>query len=395
MGAQASHVSRGYRQMRMFTHKKRLLGCAGLLVAIFLLWTPAQRIIWAARVAFALRQLASGVELQNPDMTETKVLRQDGAKTYEALCYSPTRSAARSAVIIAAGLSEQGCYHPSLMALSRILADKGLLVVTPDIREFREFQISADPIDQIAFWRQQIPSLEGGEKIRKAGLAGVSYSGTLAIIAAARPELRDHIDFVLTIGPYFDLLRCTKEWFAAGDPKEDARYYPNYPTRFYARWLLMRASLELLHSPEDRSFLDQALNALLISQEVLPAPPDLTPEGRRWYEFALMRSGKTDAELADMIERQLTATLYARLDPSDALKQLRCPLFMVHGAYDDLIPVRESLALQERVPGSHLLISPFITHTHPSAEPLSFRQKLSAVREMLVFCYRLSVAIQD
>jgi len=96
-----------------------------------------------------------------------------------------------------------------------------------------------------------------------------------------------------------------------------------------------------------------------------------------------------------MIERQLTATLYARLDPSDALKQLRCPLFMVHGAYDDLIPVRESLALQERVPGSHLLISPFITHTHPSAEPLSFRQKLSAVREMLVFCYRLSVAIQD
>jgi pimeloyl-ACP methyl ester carboxylesterase len=81
------------------------------------------------------------------------------------------------------------------------------------------------------------------------------------------------------------------------------------------------------------------------------------------------------------------------LDPSDALKQLRCPVFLLHGAYDDLIPPRESVELHQRLTHSHLLISPFMTHTHPSGTSLSLWQKVKAVFSTMAFCYQLSETI--
>ena len=73
--------------------------------------------------------------------------------------------------------------------------------------------------------------------------------------------------------------------------------------------------------------------------------PELTPEGMRWYELATLHPGRTDAELSAAIEQHLKSTIYLQLDPKTALSRLNCPLFLIHGAYDDLIPPRESVAM--------------------------------------------------
>lgn len=370
-----------------FSTGKWKWGCAGLLVAVLLLWNPTKYITWSVRLALSMQKLASGATDQNWAVTEFRIRRQAGSGSYEALGYRPSHASATSAVILAAGLSEQGCYHPRLRALARLLADKGLLVITPDIREFREFKIAAEPIDQMVFWHRQIPTLEGSEQIRKIGMAGISYSGTLALIAATRPEIRDNVAFVIGIGPYYSLLRCTREWFAAGEPGEGNGYYP---TRFYAKWIIMRAALDMLPRPEDRRFLDRALHSLLLAQKVPAAPPDLTPEGLRWYELAIIKPGRTDAKLSAAIERHLTASIYAQLDPGTALRNLRSPLFLIHGAYDDLIPPRESMEFRQRFARAHLLISPFLTHTHPTDKPLTLRQKAGSALDTVRFCYQLA-----
>jgi pimeloyl-ACP methyl ester carboxylesterase len=372
-------------------NKKWRWGCTGLLLAILLFWYPAKHVSWSVRLGVSILKLASGTEDQTSSVIETKVSRQNGMNSYEALTYRSLKSTATSAVILAPGLSEQGCYHPRMKALARALADSGLFVLTPDIREFRKFKIAAEPIDELVFWHRQATTLEGGEKIRKIGLAGISYSGTLALIAAARPEIRNHVAFVLGIGPYNNLIRCTREWFAAGDPHE---WNGNYPTRFYAKWLIMRAALDLLPSPKDRLFVDQVLNDLLLSREAPKATSDLTPEGFRWYNLAIMRPGQADAELAAEIEQHLTRSIYPQLDPQNALRNLRCPLFLIHGAYDDLIPPRESTELHQQYAHSYLLISPFLTHTHPTEKPLTFRQKLATGLDTVKFCYRLAQTIQ-
>ncbi len=366
------------------------MAIAGLLVAGILVWN-LDNLILSVRLALSMQKIASGATGSDLPVIETKIHRQMGPRGFDALLYRPARSQATSAIVIAAGISELGCYHPRLVAFSRFLADRGLLVITPDIPEFREFRISAEPIGQILFWCNQVKSLEGGEKIQKIGLAGISFSATLALMAAARPEARDKIAFVAGIGPYCSLIRCTGEWFAAGSPAAANGYYP---TRFYAKWIVMLSALDMLAAPADRFFLHDVLDALLLQKKVPPARSDLTPEGLRWYRLATMPEGQADAQLAQKIEEYLIARIYPQLDPKESLGRLRCPVFLIHGAFDDLIPPRESIEIHQRVKRSYLLLSPFLTHTHPTDTVLSLKQKAGAVLDALIFCYQFSRAVR-
>jgi pimeloyl-ACP methyl ester carboxylesterase len=378
--------------MMRFKNKRRRWGlAAGLLIICILLVQPLMHAVFAVRLALSLQKLALGSAEQFPGVKEAKLRRRMGTQDYDALLYYPAKSPATSAMVLVAGLSELGCYHPRLVALSRLLADQGMLVVTPDIREFREFQISPGPMNQILFWHKQVPGLEGGGKVQTTGLAGISFSGTLALIAAAKPEVRDHVGFVVAIGPYSNLLRCTRGWFAAGPITVSGDYYP---TRFYAKWIVMLAALGMLESDSDRLFLHGVLDNLLLQKKVPPPAADLTPEGARWYALATMKENQTDAELFRKIEQHLVTNIYPQLDPEEALRSLRCPAFFIHGAYDDLIPPEESIELHRRVSRSYLLMSPFLTHTHPTDKPLSWRQKAKAALDTLAFSYHLSTVIR-
>lgn len=365
---------------------------AGLLIIGFLFRDPLSHLFFAARLAFSIQKLASGASGQELDIEVTRVCRRIESRDYEALVYRPQKSQATIAVVLVAGISELGCYHPKLIALSRFLSDKGFLVITPDIPEFRDFRISAEPIEQIQFWFNQIQNIEGSERVRMTGLAGVSFSGTLALITAARPEIRDKVGFVIGIGPYCNLIRCTGNWFAAGPGTGEAGYYP---TRFYAKWVAMLTALDMIEDPKDKTFLHEVLRSLLLQKKIPAASADLTAEGLRWYELATMSAGQSDPELAQKIEAYLIARLYPELDPKDAVDTLRCPVFFIHGAGDDLIPSSESAELHEKILHSYLLVSPFLIHTQATDAPLSLKQKIQASFDTWIFLYQFSRVIRQ
>jgi pimeloyl-ACP methyl ester carboxylesterase len=364
---------------------------AALFLVCLLLINPMSHALFAVRLALSLQKMAAGNTDPIPGVREAKAQRRMGDRDLEALIYYPTKSPATSAIVLAAGLSEQGCRHPRLIALSKLLASTGLLVVTPDIKEFREFDISPKAIDQILFWHKQVPTLEGSGDAKKIGLAGISFSGTIAMLAAAKPEIRDSVGFIVSIGPYSSLIRCTRNWFAAGPITVTGDYHP---TRFYAKWIIMRAALEMITVERDRIFLDSVLNDLLLQKKAPPAPIDLTPEGARWYALATMKENQSDPELSNRIERHLVGRVYPLLNAENAVKTLRCPVFLIHGAYDDLIPPEESIELHQRLARSYLLISPFLTHTHPTDKQLSRGQKIKAAVDALAFSYHLAQIIQ-
>ncbi len=318
----------------------------GILLACILCWSPINRALFSVRFVWSMHELASGATGKNLAIREAKINRRSAGQDYEALVYSPANSAPTRAVILVAGLSELGCYHPSLVALARFLADRGLMVITPDIREFRDFQITAKPIDQILFWYRHAPSLDGGEKVQKTGLAGISYSGTIALIAAARREVRNTIGFVVAVGPYSSLIRCTRNWFAAAPGSIEST---GYPTRFYAKWIIMLSALDMVAEPKDRIFLREVLDSLLLQKKVPPANPDLTAEGARWYALATMPETRSDPELTTRIEEHLISSIYPQIDPEEALSKISCPVFLIHGAYDDLMPPAESVELHQKI----------------------------------------------
>jgi pimeloyl-ACP methyl ester carboxylesterase len=362
----------------------------GILILCILLWNPCANAIFSIGLALDLKKLASGAGGQELAVKQTKLHRPFNGKEYEALLYSPDKSTPNTAVVLVAGLSELGCYHPRAIALARFLADKGLLVITPDIRECRDFQISAEPIEQILFWYEQVPDLKEGEKVNKIGIGGISFSGTLALMAAARPEIRDGVGFVAAIGPYSSLIRCTKGWFAAAPGP--AR--PYYPTRFYAKWIVMRAALGMIGEPKERAFLHEALDSLLLQKNVPSADQGLSSQATRWYALATMPETRSDPELTAEIESYLVSRIYPQLDPEKALREIRCPVFLAHGEYDDLIPAAESRELHQRIAGSHLLISPFLTHTHPTETPISLGRKFGAALDAVGFFYRFAQVVR-
>jgi len=377
----------------MHGRRKMWILAAFLLLAALVAYVPIADSILAIRLTLALRSLAAGATGQDLPVVETKVRKLHGARTLEALAYRPAQTLPERAVVLVAGISELGCYHPRLMALSRLMANLGFLVLTPDIEMFRRFKLAPEAMEQIAFWYSQMPELEGGRKLRRIGLAGISYSGTLALITAVRPEIRDSAAFVLAIGPYNDPLQCSQTWFAPGPVTVGEGYYP---TRFYAKWITMLAALAMLPDEQERQFLSEVLVDLLLQKEVPAERPNLSEEAGRWYRLALMRENQSDQELAQRIEEHLTPLLYRHITPDRAAAEVRCPVFLFHGAYDDLIPPEESRRLQQRIgrERAYLLISPFITHTHPLAKPLSRAQQIKAGLEVFGFFYRFASVVR-
>ncbi len=150
----------------------------------------------------------------------------------------------------------------------------------------------------------------------------------------------------------------------------------------------MLAALDIVRNESERAFLHALLVDLLLQRNLPPAPPQLTPEAERFYRLATMREDQEDPELARSIEAYLKPLLYDQITPHLAATEVRCPVFLVHGSEDDLIPPSESRRLCERVKSRcFLLISPFLTHTHPNEKSMTMREKIGAVFDMFRFFY--------
>jgi len=357
------------------------------------IYRPAANLVLASRLLIAIQRVADGATGEDLNIVQTRVRRKDGTEALEALVYRPAGALPARAVVLVPGISELGCYHPRLMALSRCLAVNGFLVVTPDITLLRQFRMSPQAVDQISFWFRQVSSLDGSRGVRVTGLSGISFSATLAIIAAARPEVRERVSFIFGIGAYDDPLRCSQAWFAAGSVTMSPGYYP---TRYYARWIIMLGALDMVPRREEREFLEKVLTDLLSQKPALPAPSDLSQSSQRWYRLALMPEDQSDPELAAGIERRMAAILYKEISPEHAAAGIRCPVFLVHGAYDDLIPPEESLRLAARFVNApvHVLVSPFLTHTHPVQQEPRGMGKMKAVVEIGGFFYDFAEVVR-
>jgi len=376
--------------MAVTLNKRGGLILAGFLVVTAFAYNPVANVILACRLLLAVKSLASGATGEGLSVTQTKVHQEIGERRLEALVYQRSGSNPKHAVMLLSGVSELGCYHPRLVALSRTLADKGFLVLTPDIEMFRRFEVSPDAIGEILFWYEEISQLRRARGARGAGIIGISFSVTLALMAAARPEIRDSVPYVMGIGSYQYLVRCTQTWFASG-PRTVAEGY--YPTRFYGKWVVMTAALDMLAKQDERKFLREALLRLLLQKPPPPMPETLSQEARRWYQRATMPEDRSDPELARAIEIHLQP-LFRRLSPDEAASEVRCMVFLAHGAYDDLIPPEESVELRRRMKQarSYILISPSLTHTHPLGRVLDWGAKTRAQWDMFSFFYQLARA---
>ena len=84
----------------------------------------------------------------------TRPPRMAARSAYPADPYAPSRTS-RQTVLLVSGLHSAGIDEPRLMALARELAKTNVTVVTPEIPELRQFNITpalTDRIEEAAVW---------------------------------------------------------------------------------------------------------------------------------------------------------------------------------------------------------------------------------------------------
>lgn len=292
-----------------------------------------------------------------------------GARVYAPL------GTARQTVLLVSGLHPAGIDEPRLVSLARKLAEANVTVVTPEIPQLSRFEVTptvTDRIEEGALW---LATESGLAPTGRIGLMGISFSGGLAIVAAGRPSLRDHLLYVFSFGGHDDLRRVL-EYFCMG--VEGDRMTRGVPAPHdYGVAIVLLTVAERLVPHEQIAPLREAVRRFLWASYL-----DRLDKPRAEREFAALRGlartlPEPSATLLQYVNDRDVGHLGPRLRPyigfyvaAPALSPARsltpsAPVYLLHGRDDNVIPAVESRHLADRLDGQvpvRLLVTNLISH---------------------------------
>ena len=286
-------------------------------------------------------------------------------------------------VVVFPGVHGGGVDAPRLTRLCGRLSTSGLRVVCaplPDLRQFILTGRSTDVIEDVASWVSQQADLSPTGRVT---LVGVSFAGGLAVVAAGRDALRDRLSAVVSIGGHGDLRRTLTFLTTGTLPDGSLRAPHDYPLAVIALTLTPRlVPAEQVPMTEDamRTFLAASLDdgtgfehgmpIIARLRDDVPAMPEPARTlVRAIVERDVVTTGRLLAPFIDALAND--PSMSPSLAPApDA------PVFLLHGADDNVIPSTETVLLAEDLEQRgrgrvRTLLTPLLTHAHLStaAEP--------------------------
>jgi dienelactone hydrolase len=287
--------------------------------------------------------------------------------------YEPRGGAGRS-VLVFPGVHAGGIDEPRLVTFSKRLASTGLNVLSvplPDLREFRVTARSTDIIEDATLWLAADRALAPSGRV---GLVGVSFAGGLALVAAGRPALAGKVQFVVSLGGHADLPRVMT-YLCTGRLPDGAAREPHA----YGIVIILLGALEHL-VPADQveplraavlTFLDASSfdqtnpeHANELFARARTASAQLPEPARTYMQWVNDRNRSALGEKLLPLVEELGGA--AALSPDRSPATL-VPVFLLHGAADNVIPSSETplaasyLAARGNTRATSLL-TPLLTH---------------------------------
>lgn len=269
----------------------------------------------------------------------------------------------RGAMVLSPGAAPQGRDDPRLIAFADTLARAGFVVLVPDIADLRNLQPSAGDIDTVA---DAIEELAARAPAHRPGVLAISYALGPALIAAQTRNDCAGMGFILGVGGFHDMREVVR-FFTTGFHRFPGRsdWYEATPNEF-GKWLFVLANGSRLENERDRDLLMQIAAARL-------RDPDadigdwfgrLGMDGRRIFDLI----ANTDHRQVDRLIAGLPPPLLREMEKLNParydLGRLRCPVILVHGKDDRIIPYSQSIALQRAIgaTGAQLYLPDAIGH---------------------------------
>ncbi len=375
--------------MRRLLRRSALILCA-IVAVIAVVWGPAYArgasfVIRAAQIEGVLLEAAK-VDSQPFTIGDVRPLETRHGVVRSRI-YRPDRHI-RRAVVLVPGVHAMGVDEPRLQTFAGELAASGVATLTIELPDLMGYRLDVRVVDQIVDAVQWVRNHPALGPVGKVGLMGISFAGGLAVVAAGRPDVRDHVAFVFSFGGHGDFPRalrylCTgTEPLRPGDPPDvAARIRP--PHDYGVAILLLDRAEDLVPEAQVEPLRQGILTFLHASQL------DVVDKPRSAAVFAAARSAaealpEPAATLMHYVNTRNVTELGARLLPvveqtsfPDALSPERspapaAPVFLLHGIDDTVIPSVETLRLAEYLEGRtdvrHLL-SGLISHAAADRPP--------------------------
>lgn len=298
---------------------------------------------------------------------ETEISAPGPAGKIRCRIYEPQNVKSPPVLLLVHGVHRLGIDEPRLVHFARAFAERGVLVITPEIRDLMEYRIAPGSITEIGTMAQAWATRSG----KKIGVMGISFSGSLALLAAADPGYERAIDSVICVGSYDDLARVTRffvtERIQLPDGSERSQ-----PSEQYGALVLAYDHPEDLFAAGDVETAHETLRLWLAEQydAARTKKEKLTPAGRVVAD-ALFRYQLAPIKEKLLSEIQGHADAMAAVSPAGRLGALQAHVFLLHGAEDAVIPSSETLWLERDIPPhdvNRVLISPAVEHVDPQAQ---------------------------
>jgi dienelactone hydrolase len=343
-------------------------------------WTAAALIARAAGTGGWIGTLAR-LDARAVSESIERIPIPDGAMRVRV--FRPAGPANRAALLVS-GVHPDGIEDRRLVGLARDLAATGTFVFTPEIEDLIEYRVTAratDAIEDAALWILGQPERFGAHAI---GLIGVSFSGGLSVVAAGRPSLRDRVAYVLSFGGHGNLPRVLRYLCTGIEPAAPGSAARRRPPHDYALAIVLHQAAELAVPADQLGPLREAVETFLTASTLMRTSPEQAVhhfEDARAREAALPEPSRT---LLKHVNDRDVGALGARLlpyldrlgqDPSlspDRSTPPSAPVYLLHGADDNVIPAVESALLAEHLRGRtrvRQLLSGYLTHVDVAARP--------------------------
>lgn len=339
-----------------------------LLLALFV-WRPAGRYLRAAQFLRQMSQPAAAADAQAAPVVLTRDLSIPGEKgPIRARLYFRADHPRGEGLVVAHGVHYRGIDEGRLVPFARGLAASGLSVLTPELTDLADYRITSsgvgvirDAVRYLAADREHVAS-------ERVGLLGFSFAGGLSLVAAEEPATAEHLSFVTSIGGHHDLRHVLR--FLIHNEIETPSGVKPLEAHEYGLVVLLYGNLEQFVPPSDLAPMRAGFKAWL--QEDRKAAREFakartTPEANALW--ALLEAGKLQS-LAPGLDALLEAQRagLSALSPAGKLAGITVPVYLLHGAHDNVIPPSETDAAGlELGAARHIaLVSPLIEHVEVS-----------------------------
>jgi len=271
-------------------------------------------------------------------------------------------------IVVAHGVHYRGIDEARLVPFARGLAESGLSVLTPELADLADYRITSSGVGVIRDAVRYFAADHEHVQSDRVGLLGFSFAGGLSLVAAEDPATAEHLSYLTSVGGHRDLRHVLR--FLIHNEIETPNGVVPLKAHEYGLVVLVYGNLEQFVPTSDLATMRAAFKAWL--QE----------DRKTAREFAQARTSPEANQLWDLLETGKLQTLAPRLDAlleaqqaqlaalsaAGRLANATVPVYLLHGAHDNVIPPSETdAAALELGKARHLaLVSPLIEHVEVS-----------------------------